>query len=128
MGLFSMTKHLDVTLHGTLLHMCKSMQVYLDPTWVIPIRYIDLDSRRGHWNKKIMINPHGIEMVDKLNNFFDMVSGVSNMMYFKSQQIALNRRNEEKEVNLVLHHTYGIALDVDLGEGVRRHVVTRKCP
>jgi hypothetical protein len=66
-----------------------------------------------------MIDPHGIEMVDISNNFFDMVSGVSNMMYFKSQQIVLNRRNEEREVNSVLHHTYGIALDADLGrEGV----------
>ena len=102
---FQMTKHLDVTLPDTLFHICKSMQYYLDPTWVIPKRSIGMDVRRATYIRKIMMNPHGIEMEDISNHFFDTVSGVSNMRYFESQQIALDHCNEEREVNFVLCHT-----------------------
>lgn len=75
-----------------------------------------MDVKRATYIQKIAMNPHGIEMEDTSNNFFDMVLGVSNMRYFKSQQIALDHCNEEREVNFVLRHTCVVAMDADQGE------------
>lgn len=51
----------------------------------------------------IMMNPHNIELEDISNVFFDMVLGVSNMRYFKSQEMAHDYCDEERESNGVLH-------------------------
>lgn len=46
-----------------------------------------------------MMNPHDIKMEDISNVFFDTITGVSTMRYFNAQQIALDHRVEEREIN-----------------------------
>ena len=67
-----------------------------------------MDVRRAASIWKIMMNPYDIEMEDISGVFCDTNLGVSNMRYFKSQQIAHEHRDEEREVNRVLHDNCGL--------------------
>ena len=58
-----------------------------------------------------------LEMKDISNVFFNRVTGMSNMRYFKSQEIAHNHCNEERKTNCALRNDCGmesIASDVNL--------------
>lgn len=55
---------------------------------------------------------HDIEMEDISNFLFNIISKVSNMRYFKSQQIALDHREEEREVNHV-HDNCRVNVDLE---------------
>lgn len=57
--------------------------------------------------------PHDIEMKNISNVFFDTVSGMLNMRDFKSQEIAHNHCDEEREINCALHNGCGIKSDSD---------------
>jgi hypothetical protein len=80
-----MKKHLGATLPGTLFHMCKGVQFYLNPT---SMWSIGMDIRRVALIWKIMMNPHDIKIKNISNVFFDTVLRVSNMRYFKSQELS----------------------------------------
>ena len=96
---FHMTKHLGVALPGTLYHMCKNGQFYPNPTWVILLRSTGIDVERVASTWKIVMNPHDIQMEDIPDVVFDTITGESNMRYFNAQQIAIDNREEEREIN-----------------------------
>jgi hypothetical protein len=54
-----------------------------------------MDVRRVVSIWKIMTSPHGIVMEDISNIFFHTMYGVSNMRYFKSQELVLHHGDEE---------------------------------
>ena len=60
-----------------------------------------------------MVNSHDIEMEDISSVLFNIVPEASNMRYFKSQQIALDHREEEREVNHVPHDNCGANVDLE---------------
>lgn len=63
------------------------------------IEVCGMDVQRVALILKIMMNLHDIEIKDTSNVFFDIVSGVSNTRYFKSQEIALELGDEEQHIN-----------------------------
>lgn len=64
---------------------------------------------------KIMMNPHDIEMGDILDVFFDTITGISTMRYFNAQQIALEHRAEEQEIDQAQCEETHVVVD---GDGV----------
>ena len=97
-----MKKHLGVILPNILFYMCKNGHFYPNPTWFIPMRSTRMDVRKATSIWKIMMTPYDNRDGRYPNVFFDTISGVSNMRYFKSQQVAHERRDEEREFNRVL--------------------------
>lgn len=89
---FLMKKHLGVSLANTLFHICKSGQLYPNPTWVIPMRSMGMDVRKATsiWIWKIMTSPYDIQMQNTSNVFLDTMIVVSNMRYFNAQGLRLN--------------------------------------
>jgi hypothetical protein len=51
---------------------------------------------------KGMMNPTNIDVGDISNVFFDTISGVANMRYFNAQQLVVDRREEEQEIDCAL--------------------------
>ena len=80
---FHMKKHLVVTLLETFFHMCKSGQLHLNLTWVVPFKSIGMNVRRVASIWRIMMNLHDIKMKDISNVFFDTISGVSKNAVFQ---------------------------------------------
>jgi hypothetical protein len=67
------------------------------------MRFASMNVRRVASMWKVMMNPHDIEMEDTYRSVcFDTVSGVTNMRYFKSHQLAFDRHEKEREINRVL--------------------------
>ena len=89
-------KHLGVSLSGTLFHMCKSRQLFPNPTWVILLRYTGIDVKRVASMWKSIINPRDVVMHVISNVFFDIVMEMSNMKYFKAQELAHTAHDLEK--------------------------------
>lgn len=88
---------------GTLFHVCKSGQFFLNPMWIIPLRSNMMDVRRAASIWKIMVNPHNMKMDDISSMFCDTIYKVFNMRYFDVQQIVLNHRVEEHDIDVSLH-------------------------
>lgn len=58
-----------------------------------------MDVRRAASVWKTMMDPYDIEMEDISNIFVDTISNVTNVRYFKAQEIAHGHQVEEKEIN-----------------------------
>lgn len=63
-----------------------------------------------------MISPHDIEMEDISNFFFDTVLVISNMRYFKSQELAPLRGDDERDINWALCEDVAIGFTMELRE------------
>jgi len=82
--------------------MCKSGQFYPNLTWVIPLWPARMNVKRVASIWKGMMNPTNIDVGDISNVFFDTISGVANMRYFNAQQLVVDRREEEQEIDCAL--------------------------
>lgn len=108
-----MKKHLGETLLGMLLHMGKSGEFYLNLMWVISLMSIGMDVRRAASIWMIMMSPQDIKIEDFSNNFFETISGTSNVCYDSAPQIALNHRVEECDINMTFHDDDEVPLEGD---------------
>lgn len=93
---------LGVILPCNMFYMCKSGQFYLYPTWMIPLR----SARMG----------------DISIFFFKKIVGVANMRYFNAQQVALDHRVEEREINHALHDDDVVQMEGDANDLALRDV------
>lgn len=71
------------------------------------MRSASMDVRRAASMWKVMMNPHDIEIEDIFNIFFDTMLGVTNVCYFKSQQLVFDRHTKEREINRALCQNRG---------------------
>lgn len=91
--------------------MCKSGQFYPNAT---SMWSMGMDVRRATSIWKIMMNPHDIKMKNISYVFFDIVLRVSNMRYFKFQELAHDHYDEDRDHNRVLCHACVVDLDADV--------------
>jgi hypothetical protein len=70
-----------------------------------------VDVRRATLIWNILINFLDTKMKIISYVFFDTILAVSNMRHFKSQQIALDHLEEEREVNRIIRDNCGVDVD-----------------
>lgn len=66
---------------------------------VILLSLANMDVKHADSIWKIMMNTTSIGMEDIFNILFDTISGVANMHCFNAQQLAVDHREEEREIN-----------------------------
>lgn len=91
--------------------MCKSGQFYLNYTWGIPFIYARIGCEKGCFDLEGDDESSWHKNGRHLNMFFNIVMVVSNMPYFNVQQIAIDHKAKEWNIDINLHNDDEVPLE-----------------